>query len=170
MHTHQVDEAVHTWFPSLQFHQQTNGLASHHDKGVDLQSHPRTQNKILVLSKITHASYMQNSGTLEDSIPTSHAALNLGWPGRWWAGGVAAISKALTDVDGKHLHLGTTHNNYCGSNRRVDGFWSVCWWACSMHPVSHSPQTDSLQDIWQLLHMCYECSAVTWDKKGTSIF
>ena len=100
MYTHQVDEAVHIWFPSLQFHQQTNGLASHHDKGVDLQSHPRTQNKMLVLLKTTHASNMQNSGTLEDSVPSPHAALNLGQPGREWPGGVAAISKALTDVNG----------------------------------------------------------------------
>lgn len=82
MRTHQVDEAVHIWLPSLQFRQQTNGLASHRDKGVDLQSHPRIQNKILVLLKITHASYMQNSDTLEDSVPSSHAELNLGWPGR----------------------------------------------------------------------------------------
>jgi hypothetical protein len=43
---------------------------------------------------------MQNTDTFEDSVPSPHVALNLGWPGREWPGGVAAISKALTDVDG----------------------------------------------------------------------
>jgi len=100
MHTHQVDEAVHIWFPNLQFHQHTNGLASQHDRGVDLQSHPRTQNKTSVLLKITHAFYLQNSDNSGVAFPSSHAALNLGWPGRLWPGGIAAISRASTYVDG----------------------------------------------------------------------
>jgi len=110
-HTHRVDEAVHIWFPSLQFPQRTNGLAYHHDRGVDLQSHPRTQNETSVLLKITHAFYLQSSYASGDAFPSSHAALNLGWPGTLWPGGTTAVSRASTYVDGRCLHLGTTHNN-----------------------------------------------------------